>query len=127
LQDKIVFTGYRQDIPALMKFMDIVVHASNSPEPFGMVVIEGMAMGKPVVATRAGGPLDIVVDGMTGLLVPVGDAKALAGAVIRLLGEPGLRTRMGVAGRERVEENFCSSIYAEKIGEIYTSLAEVIC
>jgi len=127
LQDKIVFTGYRQDIPALMKFMDIVVHASNSPEPFGMVVIEGMAMGKPVVATRAGGPLDIVEDGKTGFLVPVGDAEALAGAVIRLLGEPGLRDDMGTAGRGRVEKHFSSSIYAEKMGEIYTSLAEVTC
>ncbi|MEA5115730.1 MAG: glycosyltransferase family 4 protein [Geobacteraceae bacterium] len=122
LRDKVVFTGYRKDIPALMKFMDVVVHASNSPEPFGMVVIEGMAMGKPVVATRAGGPLDIVEDGETGFLVPVGEAEPLAKGVIRLLREPGLRAGMGKAGRERVESFFSNTCYAEKIAEIYESL-----
>lgn len=123
LRDKVVFTGYRKDIPALMKFMDVVVHASNSPEPFGMVVIEGMAMGKPVVATRAGGPLDIVEDGKTGFLVPVGDAEPLAGAVISLLREPGLSDEMGRAGRERVERMFDNKLYAEKVQAIYETFA----
>lgn len=123
LRGKVVFTGYRKDIPALMKFMDVVVHASNSPEPFGMVVIEGMAMGKPVVATRAGGPLDIVEDGKTGFLVPVGESEPLAGAVIRLLLEPGLRDGMGRAGRERVEGMFDNKLYAERVQAIYEIFA----
>ena len=109
-------------MPARMEFMDIVVHAANSPEPFGMVVIEGMAMGKPVVATRAGGPLDIVVDGKTGFLVPVGDAEALAGAVITLLRDPGLSTTMGAAGRERVEKMFDNRLYADRVQGIYGNL-----
>lgn len=123
LRDKVVFTGYRKDIPALMKFMDVVVHASNSPEPFGMVVIEGMAMGKPVVATRAGGPLDIVEDGKTGYLVSVGEAEPLAGAVVNLLRGPGLRDEMGLAGRERVERMFDNKLYAERVQAIYEIFA----
>ncbi|MDD2580660.1 MAG: glycosyltransferase family 4 protein [Desulfuromonadaceae bacterium] len=119
LKDKVVFTGYRKDIPALMKLMDVVVHASNRPEPFGMVVIEGMAMGKPVVATRAGGPIDIVADGRTGLLVDVGDEVALAEAVIALLQQIELRQKMGRLGRERVEELFNNKLYAEKMQKIF--------
>lgn len=119
LKDKVVFTGYRKDIPALMKLMDVVVHASNRPEPFGMVVIEGMAMGKPVVATRAGGPIDIVADGRTGLLVDVGDEEALAEAVIALLQQVELRKKMGRSGRERVEELFNNKLYAEKMQMIF--------
>jgi hypothetical protein len=58
LAQRVVFTGFRLDVPRLLAAMDVVVHSSSSPEPFGLVVIEGMAAGKPVVATRAGGPLD---------------------------------------------------------------------
>lgn len=119
LEKNIVFTGYRSDVPALMKLMDVVVHASNRPEPFGMVVIEGMAMGKPVIATRAGGPLDIVADEETGYLVAIGDAEALAVKVIALLKNPELRMKMGQRGRERVEEMFNSKMYAEKMQSIY--------
>ncbi|MGI6388553.1 MAG: glycosyltransferase [Desulfomonilia bacterium] len=69
IEGHVFFTGYRKDVPALMKLMDVIVHSSITPEPFGMVVIEGMAMGKPVVATRGGGPIDIVSgrrDGFSG-------------------------------------------------------------
>jgi len=119
LGEKIIFTGYRTDIPAMMKFMDIVVHASNRPEPFGMVVIEGMAMEKPVVATRAGGPLDIVVDDKTGFLIEVGNVGSLSEAITRLLQQPELRIRMGRQGRMRVEELFDNTMYAEKMQKIY--------
>lgn len=121
IEKEVIFTGYRSDVPALMKLMDVVVHASNRPEPFGMVVIEGMAMGKPVIATRAGGPLDIVADGETGYLVAVGDAEALALKVIDLLRRPDLCLRMGRRGRERVREMFNSRMYSEKMQEIYSA------
>lgn len=119
LRDKVIFTGYRTDIPSMMKLMDVVVHASNTPEPFGMVVIEGMAMGKPVVATRAGGPLDIVDEGQTGSLVEVGNAETLAQAVTVLLQQPELRQLMGQLGRERVEKLFNNNLYAEKMQIIF--------
>lgn len=124
LKDKVVFTGYRKDVPALMKFMDVVVHASNSPEPFGMVVIEGMAMGKPVVATRAGGPLDIVLDEQTGYLVEVGNVASLSKSITRLLQQPDLRQQMGRQGRKRVEELFTNTIYAAKMQMIYQQVVQ---
>ena len=57
VHDKISFTGYRRDVPEMMSLMDVVVHSSITPEPFGMVLVEGMAVGKPIVATKSGGPL----------------------------------------------------------------------
>lgn len=124
LQDKVTFTGYRSDIPALMKSMDVIVHASIRPEPFGMVLIEGMAMGKPVVATRAGGPLDIVVDGVTGYLVPVGDVDALGSVVSTLLQDRDLRDRMGGQGRLRVVAEFSNQRCARQMEAIYQELAD---
>ncbi|MES9991088.1 MAG: glycosyltransferase family 4 protein [Candidatus Thiodiazotropha sp.] len=124
LQENLIFTGFRQDIPALMKFMDIVVHASITPEPFGMVLIEGMAMGRPVVATRAGGPLDIVVDGKTGILVPMRDSRELANAILTLLEDPKSMLEMGNNGVHRVQTDFGSSLYAEKVEKLYQALKE---
>ncbi len=123
LENNVIFTGYREDIPALMGFMDVVVHASKLPEPFGRVIIEGMAMEKPVIATRAGGPLEIVVDGETGFLVEMGDSEALAGSVITLLRQPDKRVQMGRSGRKRVEECFSTQRNALQISEIYEKLA----
>lgn len=122
LDNNIIFTGYRSDVPALMGFMDIVVHASKKPEPFGRVVIEGMAMKKPVVATKGGGPLEIILDEKTGFLVEMGDSEALAHSVITLLQQPDLRLKMGLAGRERVEQYFNSRRNADKMTDIYEKL-----
>lgn len=124
LTDKVIFTGYRQDVAAMMKLMDVVVHASTSPEPFGMVIIEAMAMGKPVVATRGGGPLDIVIHGTTGFLVDMCDAEGLGLAVTTLLQTPELGKNMGALGRSRVEEFFANGLYAAKMEYIFKKLLE---
>jgi glycosyltransferase involved in cell wall biosynthesis len=123
LKGKVVFTGYRKDVPALMGLMSVVVHASVRPEPFGMVIIEGMAMEKPVVATRGGGALDIVIDKETGLLTEMGDVKALGHAISTLLGRHDLRRTMGLAGRARVVQQFTSRRYASQMATIYQNLA----
>lgn len=123
LNGRVVFTGYRKDVSALMGLMSVVVHASVRPEPFGMVIIEGMAMEKPVVATRGGGALDIVIDKETGLLAEMGDVKALGYAISTLLGRHDLRRTMGLAGRARVVQQFTSSRYASQMATIYQSLA----
>ena len=76
---KVIFTGFRQDIPEIMALLDILVLASEK-EPFGRVLIEAMACGKPVVATNAGGVPEIAEDGKTGILVPPKDSRAMAAA-----------------------------------------------
>ena len=106
LADRVIFTGYQKYPAACMAAMDVVVHTSTSPEPFGLVVLEGMALGKPVVATAHGGPLDVVVEGGTGFLTAPGDAAELAAVLVRLLGDADLRQRVGAAGRARFLDKF---------------------
>lgn len=119
LEDKVIFTGFRKDIPRLMAAMDVVVLSSSSPEPFGRVVIEGMAAGKPVVATAAGGVLDIVENGVNGLLVPPKDSKAMAAAILRLLSDPQKARQMGQAARRRVKEEFTVQSHVAAIQQVY--------
>lgn len=117
--DRILFTGYRDDVPAIMQLLDVAVHASIRPEPFGLVVVEAMAAGTPVVAANQGGPLDIVVDGETGYLVDPEDTNALAGAITKLLERPALAHEMGEAGMRRARRHFDRERYARKVERIY--------
>ncbi len=94
-----------------MAAADVIV-CSSEFESYGMVNVEAMASGKPVVSTRRGGPSETVVDGETGYLVDAGDAEALANRVIALLRDPDLRKRMGAAGRARVERRFSAAAMA---------------
>lgn len=96
----VVFCGFQPDVSAELEKLDVLVHCSTSPEPFGQVVVEGMAAGLAVVAAAAGGPLEIIDDGRDGLLTPPGDARALAEALRRLARDPALRARLGNAARE---------------------------
>ena len=95
IANSIEFMGFRSDVSALIANFQIVVHASISGEPFGQVIVEGMAAGKPVVATNGGGVPEIVIGGITGLLVPMGDSPAMAEAICRLLEDHNLTLRMG--------------------------------
>jgi glycosyltransferase involved in cell wall biosynthesis len=97
---RVTFTGHQSDATKWMCEMDIVVSASFG-EPFGMVIVEAMALGKAVVATRAGGPPEIVTDGINGLLVEPGDVSGLVAALSRLIESSALRRQLGAAGRER--------------------------
>jgi glycosyltransferase involved in cell wall biosynthesis len=106
LEGCVEFLGFCEDIASTIHSLDIVVHASILEEPFGRVVTEGMLGAKPVVATRGGGVPEIVIDEITGLLVPMGDVVGMADAVCRLLADPALRSRMGNAGKQRALEHF---------------------
>jgi len=95
---RVHFLGFRDDIPALMRAADVVVHASTLPEPFGRVVVEGMLARRPVIATAGGGVGVIITDDVNGMLVPPGDAAALARAVESLRVDPARAARLAAAG-----------------------------
>ncbi len=122
LEECISFTGYREDIYSIIRASNIIIHASTSPEPFGMVIIEAMACGKPVVATNMGGPVEIIDNGIDGVLVPFGDEKAIADACIKLLENQSLAKKIGERARMKVERQFTAKNMSEKMGSIFESI-----
>ena len=122
LADHVRFLGYRSDALRLYALVDVLVHASVRDEPFGRVIVEGMAASRPVVATRGGGPSEIVRDGETGFLVPQRDPDALAQALLRLLNDPGLARRMGAAARADVARRFQARDTAQRVMAIYDTV-----
>jgi glycosyltransferase involved in cell wall biosynthesis len=115
--------GQRQNIPEIMNEIDILAITSES-EGFSRVAIEAMAAGKPVVATRCGGPEEIILDHETGFLVPVGDAKAIAERLILLIDNSGLASQMGKEGRQRVKEHFSMDKYISSIEKVIIGAVE---
>lgn len=122
ITDRVIFAGFREDVPELMQLLQVVVHASVTPEPFGRVIAEAMAMGKPVVATSAGGPLEIVEDGATGYLVDADEPEAMARAIIRLLTDPAGADRIGRRGHETVVARFSAEAHARTVEQVYAEV-----
>src|SRR6266550_2055806 len=118
LNGRIVFAGFREDIWTALHEIDILVHASVTPEPFGQVIVEGMSAGLPVIATDAGGPAEIIEDGVDGLLYPPGDADALANHLRGLADDPALRARVGAAARES-SKRFTAEAAADRVTWVY--------
>ena len=106
LDGRVHFLGFRADVPLLMRAADVIVHASVYPEPFGRVIVEGMLAGRPVIAARAGGVIEIVDDGDTGVLVTPGDASALAQAIDALRTDPAGAAAMAERGRTHARHRF---------------------
>jgi glycosyltransferase involved in cell wall biosynthesis len=119
IQDVVAFTGFCSDVPTIIDGMDLIVHASTIGEPFGQVIIEAMSAGKPVVATNGGGVPEIVEDGRTGILVPMGEVPLMAEAICRIIGDPDLATEMGMRGRDRVRQHFTIEQTTRKVESIY--------
>jgi glycosyltransferase involved in cell wall biosynthesis len=117
LDDCFHFLGWRSDVADILRASDVLV-VSSDQEPFGRTVVEGMATGVPVVATRSGGPEEIVADGETGFLVPINDAGAMANAIASVVADPELAASLGRAGRKRAEEFFGLQAYAEALETI---------
>lgn len=113
------FCGWRGDIPVVLRAMDVVTVLTTTPEPAALGLMEAMAAGRPVVASRTGGTPEIVLDGETGLLVHPGDASAAAGALVGLLMDEARRTGLGRAGRQRVEGRFTLARHLREMEEIY--------
>jgi glycosyltransferase involved in cell wall biosynthesis len=117
VEDRVHFAGFRRDIPQLMRLSDLVVHTSVAPEPFGRVIVEGMLAGSTVVATRGGGVLEIVDDGINGVLVPPGDAKALAEVLGGLLVDPDKAQALARAGHATALQRFSLQAMLEGVAQ----------
>jgi glycosyltransferase involved in cell wall biosynthesis len=119
--ERVRFAGERDDVPQLLAASSVFVLSSRS-EGLPISVLEAMAAGLPVVASDVGGLREQVVDGETGLLVPAGDAAALADALARLIDDPSLRRTMGDASRARAEALFDLPAFHRAHLELYRSL-----
>lgn len=125
LGERMRFTGWTytlDDIPEVMAALDLLVHTPVEPEPFGLVLVEAMATGKPVVATRIGGIPEVVDDGRTGTLVPARDHGAVARAALALLADPGRAAAFGAAGRTQAERRFDVRRYADDVEALYDAV-----
>ncbi|VAX34860.1 hypothetical protein MNBD_UNCLBAC01-1102 [hydrothermal vent metagenome] len=118
IENKVKFLGFRKDIPELINILDLFV-LSSTMEGVSLTLLEAMAAGKPVIATNVGGNPEVVVDGDTGLLVPSGDPKKMAEAIIKILSDKELAAQMGNAGRKRVEKFFSLEKMVDKYEKIY--------
>jgi len=118
-KDRFVLAGYTPDVEAYYAAMDVVVHASITPEPFGMVVPEAMAAGRAVIAADAGGPREVVTHGHDGLLVPPGDVDALAAALLRLAADPAERRRLAENAYRTAHARFGIEANASAVRRVY--------
>jgi len=121
LAGRVTFTGTRQDIPEILAATDVFVLPSFN-EGLSLAVCEAMAMGLPVVASDVGGMKELVVDGVTGRLVPPGDADALHAALLQSIMAPELRQRWGKAGRRRAVSEFSLERMMQELQDVYCSL-----
>lgn len=126
LGGKLGFTGFIRDTASAMRSLDIVVHASTEPEPFGMVIIEGMASSKPVIASRAGGAAELIEDGKTALGHAPGNEQELAEHMDKLVRDAALRQRLGQAGRSAAERLYNGKILVDKLLPLYRQTVEGI-
>jgi glycosyltransferase involved in cell wall biosynthesis len=120
LGSRVGVPGFRDPAEA-MRALDVVVHASTRPEPFGRVIVEGMACGRAVVAIRGGGSAELFADGDEALGVPPEDPAALASAIDRLILDPELRRRLGASGRRAAEARFDRERLAASWSALYES------
>jgi glycosyltransferase involved in cell wall biosynthesis len=122
LEDRVGFTGFVPDASTAMRALDIVVHASTDPEPFGLVIAEAMACRKPVVVSRAGGASELIEPGVNALAFTPGEAAELARRIEELARDADLRERLGRAGRSMAEQRFHRRRMASELAPIYESL-----
>ena len=117
LEDKILFLGFRDDVPEIIAASDVIVHASILPEPFGRDIVEAMACGKPVISTNIGGPYEIITPD-TGVFVEPGDPVMLAEEIIKLSDDPDRMSLLGKNARKRAEEKFDITKITEQIEDV---------
>jgi glycosyltransferase involved in cell wall biosynthesis len=119
IQDRVIFTGYASNVAELYVAMDVVVHTSIAPEPFGLVITEAMAYGVPVVASTLGAPREIIHDKYDGFLVHPADTAGLASVITTLLRDDALRKTIGTRAQQCVLKNYDAKTYAESVEKLY--------
>ena len=122
IENNVVFTGFQENVSDFMSTMDIVIHSSILPEPFGMVNLEAMYLRKPVIAANAGGPTEIFHDGEDGILVEPGSAKRLADEISLLLKDTERRKKIGEKAYAKVITKFNLSYTVHQIENIYEGI-----
>ena len=115
LGERLTFTGFRNDVPRLMAACDVVCHTTRVAEPFGMVIVEAMMLGRPVIATRGGGPSEIIDSSASGVLVPPDDPSALAAAMIDLIDDAERRRDLGRHAATRARAAFTIERMADEV------------
>ncbi len=122
MEDRIIMTGYRQDVEAVMAASDVVVLTSDRNEGVPQSLSQAMAMGRPVVAAPVGSTAELVRDGETGLMATCGDASSFADSIARLLENPDLRRRIGEAARQHILNNYTDDIMIDRTIAFYDQL-----
>lgn len=125
IKNNFIFTGYRKDIPALMETCDIIAHIPLHEDPFPGVILEAMAMEKPIIATKSGGILEQIKDGSSGILIPKNNYKDLAQAIINLSKNPQKREKIGKRAKEMLIKKFSQKKYYTKLEEIYNTITKL--
>jgi len=124
IQESVIFTGWRDDVQRVLKIVDVVVHCPTTfIEGLSIACLESAAMGKPIVGSRNGGIPDVVIDGVTGLLVQPGDVEAMSGAILKLLRDNHLRQRLGHNSRSRAETEFDMAIRLKDLEVLFLEYA----
>jgi len=121
------FIDFQPDTAPIYRALDVVVHASTQPEPFGLTIAEAMACGRAVVVARAGGAQELFHDELDALGVPPNDSQALATRIQQLAERPELRQRLGEAARTTAERRFASQAFAARLLSFYSSLLRYNC
>jgi glycosyltransferase involved in cell wall biosynthesis len=122
LENRVKFLGFRSDIPQLMAACDLVAHTSTSPEPFGRVIVEAMLCGKPVVAAKAGGVMELVEHGLNGFLVTPGEPQELAQVIITCLRETEITATIANNARTTASRRFDVAIINQQIAQLLSQL-----
>lgn len=120
---RVHFAGFQNDVLPYLKAVNVVVHCSTSPEPFGRVIVEAQLAGKPVIATRGGGPSEIIKDRVTGILVKPNDSNELALVILELLKKPKLAQELATNGRRAAVQRFG----LESVLEQWTAFIDAAC
>lgn len=123
VQERVGFTGFLPQPADVMRALDVVVHASTDPEPFGLVVAEAMACGRPVLTSGTGGTAELIEEEQTAVRHAAGDHAGLSRGMLRLAADPALRARFGACGRARAARLFDARRLGEEFTQVYRQAA----